>query len=92
MRDAMKFSPGQVVATPTVIEAINEEDVQKALIRHLRGDWGELDDEDRKANDRALKSGEERMLSAYKDRHGTKFWIITEWDRSLTTILLPSDY
>ena len=62
-----------------------------AIHRHAVGDWGELDPEDRKENDLSLKQGF-RVLSAYTDREGTKFWIITEADRSVTTFLLPAEY
>ena len=57
----------------------------------LQRDWGNVCEADWIANDRALKRGE-RLLSSYSARDGTEFWIITEWDRSYTTILLPSDY
>ena len=57
----------------------------------MRCDWGNLCEADRKQNDWALKNGE-RLLSSYRASNGTKFWIITEWDRSYTTILLPSEY
>ena len=65
--------------------------MMQALRRHARGDWGDLDDEDRKANDRALQEGS-RLFSAYKTKAGVKFWIITEADRSATTVLLPDEY
>jgi hypothetical protein len=65
--------------------------MMQALRRHARGDWGDLDDEDLQANERALKDGT-RLLSAYHSSAGTKFWIITEWDRSATTVLLPEEY
>jgi hypothetical protein len=61
------------------------------LHRHQACDWGEVDSEDQKANDLALITGE-RLLSAYRTSTGTKLWIITEADRSATTILLPEDY
>jgi hypothetical protein len=62
------------------------------LQRHRSGDWGELDAEDIAANDRAAR-GNERILSAYTlPTTGERIWIITEWDRSATTILLPSEY
>jgi hypothetical protein len=82
---------GMLVATPNALANVSSEEIQKALQRHVSGDWGELDEEDKKANDEALQSGE-RLLSAYKSATGTKFWIITEADRSVTTILLPEDY
>jgi len=55
------------------------------------GDWGELTQEDIDENNRALKEGC-RLLSAYRSTNRVKFWIITEWDRSVTTVLLPSEY
>jgi hypothetical protein len=61
------------------------------LARHSRGDWGELCPADKWANDRALREGD-RLLSAYKTSTGERLWVITEADRSATTILLPSEY
>ena len=86
-----KFPLGQVVATSTALAALPTQDVAAALDRHRRGDWGEVGREDWQANERALERGE-RLLSAYQATDGTRFWIITEWDRSLTTVLLPEDY
>lgn len=65
--------------------------VREALNRHMRGDWGEVCDEDWKQNDFSLENGF-RILSAYKSKAGITFWIITEADRSATTILLPDEY
>ncbi|HHZ9395373.1 plasmid related protein [Pseudomonas aeruginosa] len=62
------------------------------LRRHLDGDWGDLDDSDRRQNDVAMKSGDDRLFSSYQVTPGLKLWIITEWDRSVTTLLLPSEY
>ncbi|MBN0941390.1 hypothetical protein JTM36_34820, partial [Pseudomonas aeruginosa] len=62
------------------------------LRRHLGGDWGDLDDSDRRQNDAALKSGEDRLFPSYEVTPGLKIWIITEWDRSVTTLLLPNEY
>lgn len=62
-----------------------------ALSRHITGDWGEVDAEDKRANDQSLIDGS-RLLSAYRSQDGTKFWIITEADRSVTTVLLPEEY
>jgi hypothetical protein len=61
------------------------------LQRHQAGDWGDVDNHDRLANDHALKNGS-RLFSVYHSADGVKFWIITEADRSLTTVLLPRDY
>ena len=82
---------GMLVATPNALANISSVEIQRALQRHVTGDWGELDAEDKKANDEALQTGE-RLLSAYKSATGTKFWIITEADRSSTCILMPEDY
>jgi hypothetical protein len=61
------------------------------LIRHLSGDWGEVDPDDWKANDWSLLHGE-RLLSVYRMSDATRFWVITEADRSVTTFLLPEEY
>jgi hypothetical protein len=86
-----KFSLGHVVATPNALAAIPNDEVQNALSRHVRGDWGTLDAEDLNANERALRSGG-RLFSSYHSSQNVKFWIITECDRSATTVLLPEDY
>ena len=67
------------------------EEALESVCRHATGDWGELDVHDRKENNFSLRSGY-RLLSAYHTRSGRKFWIITEADRSSTTILLPEEY
>ena len=85
------FPSGQIVITPAALNTLSQTDVQTALVRHLRGDWGDVDEHDRKENDVSLQRGF-RLLSVYHAANGTKFWIITEADRSATTILLPSDY
>lgn len=82
---------GQLVATPNALANVSADEIQRALQRHVTGDWGDLDEEDKKSNDQALQSGE-RLLSSYKSATGTKFWIISERGRSVTTILLPEDY
>lgn len=90
-RPSVSFPLGQTVITPNAAASVEHADVLAALRRHASGDWGELGEEDRAANDRALVEGT-RLLSAYRARNGTRFWIITEADRSVTTILLPEDY
>ena len=82
---------GVLAITTRVSSQIQEDDLFDSFVRHLAGDWGEVDDEDREANDSALETGC-RLVSAYFDRYGSKFWIITEADRSATTILLPEEY
>jgi hypothetical protein len=87
----LKFPFGRIVITANAQTQLHAEDVAKALARHGAADWGELDEHDRKENERSLHEGF-RLLSAYKDRNGNRFWIITEADRSVTTVLLPEDY
>ena len=82
---------GRLVATPNAISSIPDDEILKALARHARGDWGTLDKEDWDANEHALRNGG-RLFSAYTSIRNIKFWIITEWDRSATTVLLPEDY
>ena len=88
---AAKFAVGQIVITPGANSELSQKDVLRGLIRHMSGDWGELDEHDWKENDAALEYGF-RLLSQYHLDGGSKFWIITEHDRSTTTILLPSEY
>ena len=87
------FSLGQVVATPGALETLEEAgtDPQEFLMRHQGGDWGDLSDEDKKENELSLKEGF-RILSAYRLDSGEKLWVITEADRSVTTLLRPSEY
>jgi hypothetical protein len=86
-----KFSPGQIVATPKALISIPNEEILLALSRHIRGDWGTLDPHDVNVNENALKHGG-RLFSEYQSTRNVTFWIITEWDRSVTTVLLPEDY
>jgi hypothetical protein len=92
------FDLGQTVATPAALAALDEAGVSPAslLARHVSGDWGDLDDEDKRANDMALKDGS-RVLSAYMLPTDQKIWTITEakndqGERSATTLLLPDEY
>ncbi|HOW67650.1 MAG TPA: hypothetical protein P5186_18150 [Candidatus Paceibacterota bacterium] len=82
---------GEVVMSRAAHYQLMREDVFTALSRHASGDWGDVSPEDAAENDRSLREGF-RLLSSYRDRRGTKFWIITEADRSITTVLLPEDY
>jgi hypothetical protein len=86
-----KFALGGTYSTPGAIEALTPAEMQTFLSRHHRGDWGDLDEEDKEANDQSLINGS-RLLSAYHSAKGIKVWIITEADRSATTVLLPSEY
>lgn len=85
------FPLGQLLITPGARDALDQMDVIRCVQRHRTGDWGMVCEEDKAVNDEALATGD-RILSAYLDRNGVKFWIITEWDRSATTILLPDEY
>jgi hypothetical protein len=85
-----KVPLGRIVATHHALEVLAFEDILSGIRRHEAGDWGEVPPEDRQANDRALMEGT-RILSAYPSK-GRRFWIITEADRSVTTVLLPEDY
>ena len=84
---------GQVVATPGFLTLAKEHNIDALAIisRHLSHDWGDLDSEDKRLNDHAVKSGG-RVLSAYKVTPDQKVWVITEADRSVTTLLLPEEY
>lgn len=88
-----KFSLGQTVATPGALEALQKtgQSPMEFLSRHVGGDWGDLCDEDKEANEEALIHGG-RIFSAYHLNDGEKIWIITEADRSSTCVLLPSEY
>jgi hypothetical protein len=94
----IKFRLGRVVATPGALAAL-EESNQTAipfLIQHQTGNWGEVCKEDAKSNDEAIAfegdaDKQQRVLSCYKTSKGERLWLITEWDRSITTILLPSE-
>jgi hypothetical protein len=91
--DRPLFSLGQIVATPGALAALEAagESPAELLGRHVRGDWGQLSDDDREANHEALRSGG-RILSNYTTRRGTRIWIITEANRAATTLLLPEEY
>jgi hypothetical protein len=86
-----KFSLGMVVSTPGALEAIPRWDIITALQKHKTGDWGCVSKSDWDANEEALIEGD-RLFSVYKSKGDNKFYIITEADRSATTILLPSEY
>lgn len=89
-----RFTPGHTVMTMGVDALVRAGRLNPApfLYRHLCGDWGDLDDSDRRQNDAALRSGRDRLFSSYQVAPDLKLWIMTEWDRSVTTLLLPSEY
>lgn len=86
-----RFDLGRVVITAAAEATLAPEDVRSALRQHSRGDWGELCADDIRENEMSLRDGG-RLVSVYRDRNATRFYIITEHDRSVTTILLPEDY
>jgi hypothetical protein len=88
-----KFLLGQIVATPGALAALSgaNQDPLEFLSRHQAGDWGDLTEEDKAENEYSVLHGF-RILSAYALTTGVKIWLITEADRSATTILLPSEY
>lgn len=88
----MKFALGRCVATPGALQALSKAGIDPAglLTRHVGGDWGQVCKEDAKANEDALKYGT-RLFSVYMLK-GTRYYVITEADRSSTTILLPHEY
>lgn len=88
-----RFPLGQIVATPGALSALEEAGESPGIFlkRHVTGDWGEVDQHDQQENESSVEHGF-RLLSAYNLLNGTKIWIITEADRSSTTLLLPSEY
>ena len=91
MIEGQKFPLGQTVITKGASKTLDSASVQVALRKHLQGDWGIVCKEDKQANDDALLEGE-RLFSIYLDSNEAEFYIITERDRSVTTILLSSEY
>ncbi|PHN53589.1 hypothetical protein AO268_11470 [Pseudomonas sp. ICMP 8385] len=91
--NAPRFSPGMIVATAGVQALIESSSFQPLpyLLRHLNGDWGDICPEDWEENQSALELGN-RLLSVYHVAPELTLWIITEWDRSVTTMLLPDEY
>jgi hypothetical protein len=88
-----KFSLGRIVATPGALEAVQRagQSPLDFLARHVNADWGEVCEEDRRENEFALQHGF-RLLSVYTTKAGENLWVISEADRSATTLLLPADY
>jgi hypothetical protein len=88
-----RFPLGQTCATPRALEALSDagQDAAKFLSRHQAGDWSEMSEEDKRENEFSVDK-DLRIFSAYHLSNGTKIWLITEADRSATTILLPTEY
>lgn len=92
----MYFNIGRMVMTRGINEKMSSDEsfvkeVLNALSRYLKKDWGEMCEEDKQMNDEAVRSGNDRILAAYETSEG-KIYIITEYDRSATTILLANEY
>jgi len=88
---SMKFVLGELVITPAALQAVPAEEIYRGIDRHVCGDWGEVSDADRVENEFALRHGL-RLLSVYELKSGARFWVLTEGDRTATTVLLPGDY
>jgi hypothetical protein len=88
-----RFELGKLVATPGALEALEDsgQSPSEFIARHARGDWGDLCEEDIQENNFSVDK-HLRILSAYNSKKGVRLYVITESDRSVTTILLPSDY
>ena len=89
----IRFALGRVVATPGALSALQkaEQEPREFLDRHVNGDWGEVPEADKQENEVAVEQGF-RILSAYTTSAGDQIWILTEADRSATTIMLPTEY
>ena len=87
------FELGQIVGTPGALQELQEAEQNpiELIFRHVTGDWGDMPEEDMAENERSVANGL-RVFSSYKLSTGSKVWVITEWDRSVTTILRPMDY
>lgn len=92
-----KFNCGMVLLTNGVRNLMLMDNqfikfVNNSFERHINGDWGDLDEEDKSMNDNGLKNGDDRLFSKYNYNDDTSIYIITEWDRSATTVLFPDEY
>ena len=86
-----KFRLGKLVSTPNALNQLTQDDILLAIQRHQAGDWGDVDEHDRRENEMSLQK-DFRLFSVYHSSTGVKFWVTTEADRSVTTILMPEDY
>lgn len=91
LKSKKRFSLGRLYMTQGVTNGVSALDVWHAVTRHADCDWGDVCEEDRGLNDASLEN-DSRLLSVYTASNGKRFWIITEWDRSATTVLLPEEY
>lgn len=88
---AAKFRAGRLMTTPNALARLTQDEIFTAISRHIAGDWGDVDEHDRHENELSLREGF-RLWSIYRSTKGEKFWVITEADRSYTTVLMPEDY
>ena len=86
-----KFSLGRIILTPGAAHKLSTEDVESALRRHGRGDWGDVGVAAQQDNDKRVEKGG-TLASIYAGSNGVRFYIVTEADRSVTTVLLPHEY
>jgi hypothetical protein len=86
-----KFRLGKIVFTPNALDRLTQDDILLAIQRHQAGDWGDVSENDRQENELSLKQGS-RLWSVYHAANGIKFWLITEANRSATSVLMPEDY
>lgn len=87
------FRTGQVVATPLALECLRAGGIEPAdlISRHVNGDWGDVSATDRQQNDNAVRDGDYPIVSAYELTTGARVFIVTEADRSVTTLLCPDE-
>lgn len=89
--EVRRFPLGLLSVSRNALHSVDRLDLLRGVERHASGDWGDVCEADREENELSLHEGF-RLLSVYHDRNGVKFWVITEADRSATTVLLPEDY
>lgn len=87
----IRFSAGGVTASSEILQIISQKELVDSVIRHQRGDWGLVDEKQRQANEAAINA-EGYLISAYQTKNKVEFWIVTDYDRAATNVLLPSEY
>lgn len=86
----VRFHAGAIHVTPSIQRLFDQSEVENAVKKHYRGDWGRLSFEDARRNEMAIEKGG-RITSSFVSKNGIRFWVTTEPDRSKTTVLLPRD-
>lgn len=87
----LNIDPRNIGITPNAMATLDSKSIWASLMHHINCDWGDICPADKKLNNEAIKHRKSRILSSYYDANGNKFWIITEHDLSITTIMLPQD-